>query len=220
LYSVAALTNNVGVVVERYRYDAYGQRTVLAADGTTVRAQSNYGQQIGFTGRYLDKETGLWYFRARYFDPALGRFIGRDPAGYVDRYQLYMAYFVPNKLDPTGKTCGECKKGQCKGEFTGFTEETMVEIQGLEPVDLLDLIAEVDPTRVTTVLSSADNAINTINVYIKVTLDYEITYCNTCCCTWWYFWCEKYAWDKKPKKEKKIKKHRNRIGYFDKSGGG
>jgi RHS repeat-associated protein len=35
--------------------------------------------QIGFTGRYLDKETGLWYFNARYYSGSLGRFIERDP---------------------------------------------------------------------------------------------------------------------------------------------
>ena len=79
LYSVAALTDNAGAVVERYRYDAYGQRTTLAADGVTIRTSSSYGNQIGFTGRYLDKETGLMYFRSRYEDPQIGRFLNRMP---------------------------------------------------------------------------------------------------------------------------------------------
>lgn len=102
LYSVAALTDNSGAVVERYRYDAYGQRTVLEANGTTVRAASAYGNQVGFTGRYQDKETGLWYFRARYYSAMLGGFVSRDPLKYVDGLCFYSAKFIPNDLDSTG----------------------------------------------------------------------------------------------------------------------
>ena len=113
LYSVAALTNAAGAVVERYRYDTYGQRQIVTkgADGNWgtaddgVATASAYGNQIGFTGRYLDKETGLWYFRARYYSGSLGRFIGRDPIGYVDGWQLYKAFFIPMDLDSSGKTC-------------------------------------------------------------------------------------------------------------------
>ena len=79
LYSVAALTNQSGVVVERYRYDTYGQRTVLAADGVTVRSGSLYGNQRGFTGYYEDKETGMYYARTRMYSAGLGRFINRSP---------------------------------------------------------------------------------------------------------------------------------------------
>jgi RHS repeat-associated protein len=96
LYSVAALTDNSGNVVERYRYDAYGQRTVLAADGTTVRAASSYGNQIGFQGRYHNKETGLIYYRTRAYSPILGRFLDRMPWwGFQGRLRLapyYMGY--------------------------------------------------------------------------------------------------------------------------------
>jgi len=117
LYSVAALTNNVGAVVERYRYDAYGQRIVLAADGTTARAASNYGNQVAYTGRYLDQETGLYYFRARYYSGSLGRFIGRDPLGYVDGFGLYKPYFIPNAVDPSG----------AEWEYAGMSDVELIE---------------------------------------------------------------------------------------------
>jgi YD repeat-containing protein len=49
--SIAALTDNSGTVAERYRYDAYGRQTVLAADYSTIQSVSSYGNQVGFTGR-------------------------------------------------------------------------------------------------------------------------------------------------------------------------
>jgi len=126
LYSVAAMTNSVGAVVERYRYDAYGKRTVTNAAGTTIAA-STIGQQRGFTGYYLDAETGLYYARDRMYSPLLGRFITRDSfspymkvwhyyrllrgevpfvslplTGYGDGFNLYSAYFAPNGMDPYG----------------------------------------------------------------------------------------------------------------------
>ena len=52
---------------------------MLAADGVTVRSGSLYGNQVGFTGRYQDKETGLWYYRSRFYSPGLGVFISRQP---------------------------------------------------------------------------------------------------------------------------------------------
>ena len=66
--------------------------------------QSQYGQSIGFTGRYFDSETGLYYFRARYYDTEQGRFISRDPAGYVDGMGLYNGYFAMSfAMDPSGR---------------------------------------------------------------------------------------------------------------------
>jgi RHS repeat-associated protein len=55
-----------------------------------------------FTGQRYDSETGFYYFRNRYYDPELGRFISRDPLGYVDGMSLYAGYFAPHGLDPLG----------------------------------------------------------------------------------------------------------------------
>ena len=47
-------------------------------------------------------ESVLYYFRARNYSAQLGRFISRDPLGFVDGMSLYRAYFVPGGFDPFG----------------------------------------------------------------------------------------------------------------------
>ena len=88
-------------MVERYRYDAYG-RVKITDNAGVLRANSVYGNRTGFTGRYLDLETRMWYFRARYFDGRFGRFLGRDAFDYINGNNLYAAYFSPNYTDPSG----------------------------------------------------------------------------------------------------------------------
>ena len=73
LGSVMALTNSSGNTVEVYEYDVYGR--VGATD-------PNHPNRFMFTGREYDKETGLYYYRARYYNPQIGRFLQTDPVGY------------------------------------------------------------------------------------------------------------------------------------------
>src|SRR5205085_6382898 len=68
LGSVTALTDATGAVVQQYSYDPWGN----AASATGVANPTQY------TGREQD-ETGLMYYRARYYAPALGRFLSEDP---------------------------------------------------------------------------------------------------------------------------------------------
>lgn len=100
VYSVTAAMDGGGTLLERYRYDAYGARTVLDPAGAPGSG-SAVGNEIGFTGRAHDSETGLIYFRSRYYDPELGRFISREPT-YIEGPSLYQAYFVPHRPDPSG----------------------------------------------------------------------------------------------------------------------
>ncbi|NRA39136.1 MAG: RHS repeat protein [Planctomycetes bacterium] len=111
-YSVEAITDSNGDLVETYDYDAYGTPTIRDAQGAVLTA-SVVGNPYMFTGRRLDAETGLYYFRARYFDSELGRFISRDQLGYVDGYGLYAGYFIPNGLDPSGNS----ERGKKRREF-------------------------------------------------------------------------------------------------------
>jgi len=80
LGNVVAVSDALGGVVERYEYGDYGEPVIL--DGASApRANSAIGNPYLFTGRRYDKETGLYYFRSRYLDPKLGRFISRDRLG-------------------------------------------------------------------------------------------------------------------------------------------
>jgi RHS repeat-associated protein len=100
-YSIVGLTNAAGTLVERYTYSAYGTLGIYDANGT-VRTSSTYANRYTYTGREWDAELNLYHFRARWYDPATGGFISRDPLGYVDGMSLYRAYFVPNGFDPLG----------------------------------------------------------------------------------------------------------------------
>ena len=105
LYSTAVLTDQSAAVQERYAYTAYGKPLFCDASGTPLAEQrSVVGNPYLFTGRRLDVETGLFYYRARYYDVDLGRFVCRDPLSYVDSNNLYM-YVSDAPLshrDPTG----------------------------------------------------------------------------------------------------------------------
>ncbi len=97
---------STGAVVERYHYDPYG--AVLYLDPSTWNLlgtqASAFENDYLYTGRRLDAETDLFYYRARYYDPILGRFISRDPIGYGDGPNLYQYVRAAPLvlLDPSG----------------------------------------------------------------------------------------------------------------------
>jgi len=100
-YSVIALADTGGRIVESYQYTPYGEITIYDSSFSEVTA-SQIGNSFTYTGRYHDSESGLYYFRARYYSSKTGSFLSRDPMGYVDGYNLYRNYFVVNNTDPTG----------------------------------------------------------------------------------------------------------------------
>src|SRR5580658_7134429 len=73
LGSVTSLSNSAGALANTYTYDSYGK--VMASTGTLANP-------FQYTGRESDQETGLYYDRARYYDPAAGRFLSEDPIGF------------------------------------------------------------------------------------------------------------------------------------------
>jgi RHS repeat-associated protein len=119
LWSVEAVTNSTGSPVERYDYcggnslqcgDPYGSVSITDGSFNPIPANpwgtphSAIGNPWMFTGRQLDEETGIYYYRARYYDPLKGRFLQRDPLGYQAGTNLYE--YVRSRptfaTDPTG----------------------------------------------------------------------------------------------------------------------
>ena len=103
LYSTVAVLDDASNVEERYEYDAYGKATIYDAN-FTERTASAIGNAYLFTGRRLDPESGIYYYRNRYYSPTLGRFLQNDPLGYVDSMNMYQ-YCGDNALywiDPMG----------------------------------------------------------------------------------------------------------------------
>ncbi len=111
-FSVHAVMDEAGGVLERYQYDPYGNVTVLDA-ALVPQTSSAVGQEFLYTGQRRDVETELFYYKNRYYNTAQGRFISRDPLEYIDSLNLY-EYVTSQSiqlLDPSGKSifwkCGD-----------------------------------------------------------------------------------------------------------------
>ncbi|WP_377479990.1 MAG: polymorphic toxin-type HINT domain-containing protein [Microcoleus anatoxicus] len=97
--STRAITDSVGLITDRYTYDAFGG--LLNQTGT-------FGNSFQFAGEQRDGSTGLDYMRARYYDPSLGRFISKDAfSGFLSdpysQHDYQYAHANPVRFtDPTG----------------------------------------------------------------------------------------------------------------------
>jgi len=95
LGSIRTITNSSKAVVNTYTYDSFGN----------VTQTGTLNQPYAYTGREYDSETGLYYYRARYYDPKIGRFISKDPIGFAGGDVNLYAYVLNNpinRIDPFG----------------------------------------------------------------------------------------------------------------------
>jgi len=93
-YNVVAMADSTGASAETVTYDPYGQATI----------SGNTGNPFLFQGERYDSDAGLYYFRNRWYHPVLGRFMQRDPMGYVDGWTLceFLKANPIANLDPQG----------------------------------------------------------------------------------------------------------------------
>jgi RHS repeat-associated protein len=101
--SVIAMVDSAGSAVETYEYDAYGMTTIHDAAGNEL-TESEIGCRYLFQGREYDAATGHYYFRARWYNPDIGRWLSKDPIGIAGGLNLYEAFRSNpvNAVDPSG----------------------------------------------------------------------------------------------------------------------
>jgi RHS repeat-associated protein len=93
---ITGLLSSTGSVINRYSYSPFG---VIQDSSVTISSDI-----LRYAGRELDRETGLYLMRARYYDPGMARFISEDPIGLDGGINVYVfAGNDPvNARDPSG----------------------------------------------------------------------------------------------------------------------
>jgi RHS repeat-associated protein len=98
--NVRTLTNSAGAITDSYEYDAYGNSFTVS--GTTPN-------EMMYRGEQYDTDLGLYYLRARYYNPLTGRFMSRDPESgdELDPKSLHKYLYAKGDpidgIDPTGR---------------------------------------------------------------------------------------------------------------------
>jgi RHS repeat-associated protein len=95
--TVRDIISSDGSLLNHIRYDSFGQ--------VSEKTNSTYSFLYGYTGREIDEETDLNFYRARYYDSSIGRFITQDPIGFnagdTNLYR-YVNNNPINLIDPLG----------------------------------------------------------------------------------------------------------------------
>ena len=105
--SVIGLADGSGAEIADFRYDSFGN--LRSSTGIEGDRELEAGGDFRFQGQWLESQTDLYHFRARYYDPESGRFVSRDPVELIE-YEPESSnpyQFVYNNpyiySDPTGE---------------------------------------------------------------------------------------------------------------------
>ena len=95
LGSITSLSNGSGSLAQTYTFDSFGKQT-----GST----GSLTNPFQYTARESDPETGLYFYRARYYDPTIGRFISEDPIRFAGSasFYTYTHNWPVDATDPSG----------------------------------------------------------------------------------------------------------------------
>jgi RHS repeat-associated protein len=94
---VRDVVDSQGNILNHLSYDSFGN--------VTGESNPDVDFRFGYTGREFDEETGQYYYRARYYDSGVGRFISEDPIGFDagdPNLYRYVLNSPANYTDPSG----------------------------------------------------------------------------------------------------------------------
>jgi RHS repeat-associated protein len=124
LGSTIALVNASGGLVTQYAYDPFGNSTVTGASNSNA---------FQYTGRE-NEGNGLYFYRARYYSPVLGRFVNQDPLGFAGsgpNFYEYVSDSPVNLRDPSG-LCNDPGGGGIRYCVQAFIPDTHVGLTGFQ----------------------------------------------------------------------------------------
>ena len=102
--TIHAMVNTNGIIVESYKYDAWGRVLGVYNGSGQQLTESAIGNRYLWQGREYSWNTGLYCFRTRWYDPITGRWLSNDPIGISGGLNQYVfcANNPVNSVDPLG----------------------------------------------------------------------------------------------------------------------
>ncbi len=188
LGTVAAVVDGGGQVVESYQYDAWGNVLEVKDGAGVCHPSSVVGNSILWQGREYSWKIGLYYFRARWYDPVTGRWLSNDPIGisgglnqYVfcgdnpvnfrDPFGLLTWEWFPSEGEPwvLGRAGSPIPEGSLQGRiieslpgFHNFAQIHDAMVTLLTAAGVPDIVANVPTMTSALYVSLFGNAIHTI----------------------------------------------------------